>query len=616
VSSNPVFIGIYEALLPDPYITIDKYADEYRMLPKESSAEPGKYRSDRMPYLKEVMQWLSPQDSTQQVKIIKGTQIGATEVGNNVSLYYMDIVPAPQTMILPSETLAKKHSNKKLTPSLRVMPHIAKKITGGKTKDDIGGTFEKIYPGGSLNIGWAGSAISFRSDSSRIVILDDVDGFPLDVEGEGDPLDLGKKRADAFGSLKKVYINSTPTVKGRSNIEIEYEDSDQRRYYMPCPHCTPKDHEKQNKDNMVVFEDEHFRFEYDKYKYTLTSDVKFCCYHCGTLIEEKHKTWMMDQRNGARTIADNAGHPHKGLRIPSYYSPIGFLGWNEIFQEKLTAKKAMKRGDTRKMKTWVNTRDARPWQEDELKDIQMTEDALYARRETYKAEVPADVYILHAGVDTQDDRFEYEVVGYGKNGKTWGIERGVIVGDPSLPDTKIALDAVLLEKTYKHESGSIMKIHTKTVDYGGHRGKAVSDYTSKRYHRRVFAIKGAKQVDAPVVNKVPTKTKYKTKLFMVGVNAAKDDFFSRLILADGGDNYCHFPVTYDKTYFDQIVVEKQDDAGRWINPPGKRNESTDCRIYADCAKELSGIDVEKMPKPMFHIENASPKKRRRILSRR
>lgn len=261
MSSNPVFLGIYEALLPDPYITIDKYADEYRMLPKESSAEPGKYRSDRMPYLKEVMQWLSPQDSTQQVKIIKGTQIGATEVGNNVSLYYMDIVPAPQTMIFPSETLAKKHSNKKLTPSLRVMPHITKKITGGKTKDDIGGIFEKIYPGGSLNIGWAGSAISFRSDSSRIVILDDVDGFPLDVDGEGDPLDLGKKRADAFGALKKVYINSTPTIKGRSNIEIEYDDSDQRRYYMPCPHCTPKDHEKQNKDNMVVFEDEHYRFE-------------------------------------------------------------------------------------------------------------------------------------------------------------------------------------------------------------------------------------------------------------------------------------------------------------------------------------------------------------------
>lgn len=153
---NPIFKALAKGFSPDPYITIDEWADKFRQLPKGASAEAGQYTTSRMPYLKEIMYELSPQSPTQQVKVIKGTQLGFTEVGNNTVLYYMDIVPSSQLMILPTETLAKDHSNRKLTPSLRAMPYLGQRITGGKSKDDIGGTFEKTYPGGMLKLGWAG----------------------------------------------------------------------------------------------------------------------------------------------------------------------------------------------------------------------------------------------------------------------------------------------------------------------------------------------------------------------------------------------------------------------------------------------------------------------------
>lgn len=212
MSSSPIFDAISIALAPDPYITIDEWADRYRKLPKGASAEAGQYSTDRMPYLREIMQELSPQSKTQQVKVKKGTQLGLTEVGNNLVMYFMDVVPTSQIMILPSKPLAQDHHNSKLEPSLEAMPHLASKIQPGKTKADIGTTFEKRYSGGSLKIGWSGSTSTFRSASCRVVVMDDVDGFAHDVNEEGDSMELGKKRADSFGILKKYTLTQPQQI--------------------------------------------------------------------------------------------------------------------------------------------------------------------------------------------------------------------------------------------------------------------------------------------------------------------------------------------------------------------------------------------------------------------
>jgi len=397
MSANIYLNAFKKGLRPDPEWTVSQWADNKRMLPKESSAEPGKWRTERFPFTREIMDALSPHDKTQQIKVIKGTQIGGTEIGNNFLMCYMDLYPCPMLLMLPTESLLKKHRKMKLLPSIRAVKGLDKKITNGKTKNDIGDADSIQFPGGSLNFAYSNSTANFRSLSCRVVVLDDVDGFPDDVEGEGDPVDLAKKRADSFPN-RKIYINSTPTVKGASKIEKEYEDSDRREYFMPCPHCK----------ELIKFEKEHFVYEFDEESYELMSDVKYRCYKCGELIDESFKTWMMDEKNGARWIPQNPGHPYKGYRIPSYYSPLGFLSWKEIFREYLKALKAQKEGDSRKMKTWVNTRDANVWEE--VHEATEADDILLLKRKDYgPGIVPPNTAFLVMSVDVQLDHFWYEV---------------------------------------------------------------------------------------------------------------------------------------------------------------------------------------------------------------
>ncbi len=588
---NPYIDGFARGLKPDPYLFIDEWADRFRKLPKGASAEAGQYRTDRMPYLRPLMRALSPQSKFQQIKAIKGTQLGFSEAGLNAAMYYMDIVPTSQLTILPTESLTKGHSTKKLTPSLRDMPHLANKIKPGKTKDDIGELFDKTYDGGSLKLAWSFSPANFRSLSCRFVSMDDVDGFPLNIEGEGSPLDLGKKRTDAFGVLRKIYINSTPTKEGESNIEEEFADSDQRHYYMPCPSCTPREIELQTRENMVLFEKDNFVFDYDKETYTLLGDVQFCCPHCGTLTPESKKTWMMSAASGARDIPHNEGHIHFGIRVPSYYSPVGFLSWNDIFREMLSAKKLMKTGDNRKMKTWVNTRDAKVWEE---QSTSVNVDNLPARKEEYGAEVPEGVLVLSAGVDTQDDRFEVETVGYGKDGETWSIDYEIINGDPNTPEARAAL-AAYLNKTFVCHDGATMKIYAKGVDTGGHRQKAVYAFCKPRFVQRVYALKGSSTVNAPFINKRASKNKKTgTNLFLIGVNVGKDEIYANLEITEEGPNYMHFPnkPAYSDEYFKQLTAEKRDKkTGIWTKKR-HRNEAVDCRNYANASLQLAGIDEQ------------------------
>lgn len=614
MSFNPVFSAIASGLMPDPYLTIDEWADTRRKLPRGASAEAGQYSTDRMPYLREVMQWLSPQDPTQQVKVLKGTQLGFTEVGNNVAMYYMDVVPTSQLMIMPTETLAKDHSNRKLTPSLRAMPYLAKRIGGGKTKDDIGGTFEKTYPGGMLKIAWAGSAANYRSVSARVLIMDDIDGFPDDVEGEGEPLDLGKKRTDSFGNQRKIYTNGTPTVKGRSKSDDEYEDSDRRRFYMPCPHCTPKDKRKQTRETMVVFEFEHFKFDYDEDTYELKSDVRFQCPHCGELIDEHFKTWMMDSRNGAKTIAENPGHPHKGLRVPSFYSPVGFLSWNEIVREFLQAKKAMNRGDIRKMKTWENTRNARAWEED-IDKVDVSE--LSTHKEAYAAEVPDRVLVLTMGTDVQKDRLEWEVVGWCRNYETYSIARGVFVGDPLQDDVWRMLDAQIM-KNYYHESGQFMNIFAAGVDEGYLTTK-VHDFCRARAGRNVFAVKGMDTVGADVV-KLGRRTKHNFTRLLMGANKCKNELSAFLGIDTPGPGYMHFPDDnqYSEAYFKQFGAEYKSKDGKWRKfSSSSRNEAIDIRNinYAVLKATVPDLELLAQRGPILQQSSKIHRRGRRIISR-
>ena len=582
--NNPLLKGIIDGFKPDPRLTVSEWSDKFRMLTSESSAEVGRWRTDRTPYLREIMDEMSPTSPTQQVKVIKGTQLGFSSIADNIALCYLDYYPCPILYILPTETLAKGTSKRRLTPSIRAIPHLAKKITGGKSKDDIGEIFSKAVAGGNIALGWSNSTASFRSFSARVVMLDDCDGFGS--FGEGDVMELGKARADAF-SNKKIYINSTPTIEGISNIAPEFEDSDQREYFMPCPECNGE----------MRFLWHYMKYDTDKRGY-LKGDVTCTCPHCGSAISEYKKTEMM--ANG-KWIPQNEGHIHRGYKLTSFYSPYGWLSWNEIAREFIKAYKLMQEGDSRAMQVWTNTRNAEVWKH-ALDGVEITNP--HDRVEPYSAEVPNEVLVLTCGVDTQDDRFECEVLGHGRDGETWSIDYKVISGDPNYPETIKQLDEYL-DREFVRADGTIMKIFGTAIDSGGHRTSAVYEFCKPKYHKKIFAIKGASTQNAPIVNKryLPNKMDLDVlDLFMVGVNTLKDEFYANLSVNVHGSNFCHFPDKniYDDRYFKMLTAEKRDEKGNYVKVR-LRNEALDVRIYAMSVIHILGIPLNDLPKPIIYI---------------
>lgn len=559
--------GFDLGLRPDPLLTVSEWADRFRMLPKRSSTEPGRWRTNRTPYLKEIMDCLSVLNPTEQVKFMKGTQIGATEAGNNWFGYTAHLCPAPMMMVLPTEEMAKKHSKQKVAPTIDETPVLRDRIKEAKSRDSGNTMLLKEFVGGMLLLAGSNSGASFRNVSIKNLFLDDVDGYPLGVEEEGDPLGLAKNRTDAFGN-RKIYIVSTPTNKGSSRIEQEYEDSDQRKFYVPCPHCNEK---QVLMWSGIIFEHKN---------YNLEGDIKYRCISCGALFEEHHKTWMLE--NG-EWIPSNPGHPHRGYHLSSLYSPLGWLSWEKIVREFLKAKK---HNDRELFKHWTNTRLAETWEEDGEK---VSDNALFNRREDYSKElIPEPVCILTAGADVQGDRIEVTTVGWGQSEESWVIEHKILYGDPSKPDVWKHLDEFLL-KNYRHFSGYSWAIKAACIDTGGHHSKEVYDFVRSRQVRNVYAVKGSSQHGVPIASK-PSKNIPGIYLYHIGTDTAKDMILGRLKIEEPGAGYMHFCKDLDEEYFKQLTAEKKVTKHRrgfafteWVKKEHQRNEALDTFVYAIAA---------------------------------
>ncbi|WP_151950341.1 phage terminase large subunit family protein [Aliarcobacter butzleri] len=549
---------------PDPLMTVSEWADNFRVLPSESSSQPGQYRTETMPYLEEIAYELSPQSSTEEVSVIKGTQLGFTELGNNMLFCYADLYPCPMLQILPTESAVKTHALSKLWPSIEASPRLKNTFKKRKTQDGSS-IYSLMFKGGSIVLGWSNSSATFASSSRRIVINDDVDKWPDEIEG-GNPLDLSKNRAETY-SNKKIYNNASPAKKHNSKILPKYETSSQGLYTMKCPHCGED----------VVFEKDGFKFNYDE-NYQLIDDVVFVCSNNGCIIEEHQKYEMMKKENGARYLHKFPERKHKGYRVPSYYSP--FAKWNEIFQSFLDARKEQKEKKiSTKMASWTNTKDANVWEE-KIEKLDVNE--YLNRHEEYAAEVPNGVFILTAGVDTQDDRLEVEVVGWGKYGESWSIAKLILEGDPKFPRVWQKLDNVL-ENSYKHESGIDMKILGMGIDSGGHRTDYVYSYCKTRVEQNVFCMKGDNSVETPILKSGISKNKDGSlRLYMIGVNSAKDVVYGQLTTKEVGPGYMHYPKKpeYNEEHFKQLTGEAKDKTtGRW-KKFRVRNEALDLRVYA------------------------------------
>lgn len=560
---------------PPPRLKISEWADHERHLSAESSAEPGRWRTDRAPYQRGVMDALND-PLISSVVFIKSAQVGATEIINNIAGYYMSQDPAPILAVFPTLTLGQAWSKDRLAPMLRDTPCLTGIIADRRSRDSENTVLHKKFKGGQITISGANSPASLASRPIRILLLDEIDRYPLSAGAEGDPSALAEKRTKTFWN-RKIFRASTPTIKGFSAIEAQWEISDQRRFFVPCPHCGNYDHFKWA--NIKWDKDEDGSHQ---------PDTAFCvCENCGGIITDADKHAMLAAGEWRATA------PYQGVagfHINEIYSP-----WTLFSELVLSFLKAKKLG-AEAMRVWVNTALGETFEED---GARVSGNALAARREDYSAPVPLAAAVLTAGVDVQDDRLECEVVGWGEGEESWNIDYKVFYGDPATADVWNDLDEYL-QRTWEHESGAKLKISATGIDTGGHHTKTVYEFVRPRWFRRVFALKGSSTTGAPAVTvpKAKSKTR-KVRLFTVGTDTLKSLLYSRFKLDECGPGYCHFPLARDDEYFDQITAEKI--VTKYVRGYRKRiwekirprNEALDCRIYAHAALLILNPDLKK-----------------------
>ena len=567
---------------PRSKMTGSEWADKRRYVAPGTSPEPGPWRTERVPYLREPMDCATDK-VTETTVMMCSSQIGKSEYLLNVLGYYADQEPAPQLMLQPTVENAEAFSKERIDPTFRYSPGLKDKLEDGKegrgTAKKSSTTIRmKHYPGGYLALVGANSPAGLASRPIRVLLADETDRYGFTKEG--DPLKLAIQRTTNFHN-KKINLVSTPTIDGVSKIQEWWLKSDQRYYYVPCPHCGTE--QKLIWSNVKWDRDEHGNHHPETAYYE--------CAHCHEAIQDRHKYDMLQAGNWK---ADKPFNGIAGFHINSLYSP-----WVKFSQLAVEFVEATKTRDKKGLMEFVNLKLGEPWVED---NSELDHKHLHKRREYYEADVPENALLLTAGIDVQPDRLECEVVGYGVGRESWGIEYRVFPGDPEQPQVWKQLDEYL-QRQWQLPDGHRLGISAACVDSSdGNTVDAVYSFTKAREARRIFSIKGRGGKGIPFIGKPNKNNRMGAILFTLGVDSGKSTIMSNLKIEDEGPGYCHFPRDgekgYDETYFKGLLSEKQ--VYKYVNGQTKvewkkivdRNEPLDCRNYANAAMEILNPNFE------------------------
>lgn len=592
-------------LQPRQAQAVDQWADVHRVLAGETSAEPGPWRTERTPYLRQIMRDLSDDSPCEEVVMMFATQIGKSECGLNWIGYNIDHDPGPIMLILPTVDIAKRFSKQRLAPMVRECPTLRARIRDSRSRDSGNTTLVKEFPGGLLVVTGANSAAGLASMPSRVLYADEVDDYPDDVDGQGEPLGLATARQDTFARRKRLLSSSPKRPPGFSTIERRYQAGTRCRYWVPCPRC----------GSYQVLEWGGSDVSYGiKWAPGDPDSAHYVCRHCGAVIDEHHKGAMLA---GGEWRAEEPEARVRSYHLSSLYSPLGWLSWSTIVAEYLEAARALEEsGNAAPMRTWRNTRLAQTWAEPGAR-LQQHALAERARRDGAhrSGTAPACALMLTAGVDVQDNRLEVSVWGWGPGEETALVSHVELPGDPALDDVWQRLDA-LLETRFPHASGGTLGIEAVGLDTGGHYTHQVYAYVRDRsparrivsggaiWAQKVFALKGVERAGMPVKGRASAvDVNYRGRLvqrgvllWMVGTNTAKDWWYARLRHERLGPGYVHIPADVSEDWCAQMTAESrvQSRTARgvrmvWKNPPGRRNEAWDCAVYALFAAHAVGL---------------------------
>lgn len=551
------------------------------MLSPESAADPGRWRS--IPYQVGMMNAFTDPD-VERVTVMKSARVGYTKCLNWVIGYHMHYDPCAILCVQPTIEDAAGYSKDEIAPMCRDVPALDGLVSDGY-KDSSNTILKKMFPGGSLNLVGANSARGFRRLTCRVVLFDEVDGYPPTAGEEGDQIALGVRRSDTFWN-RKIGIGSTPTVAGLSRVERSFAQSDMRRYYVPCPHCHAYQVLKWSQMKWPSGEPEKAQYE---------------CEACRELIDHQHKRWMVE-RGEWRSEAPFKGHA--GFHIWAAYSYSPNASWGKLAEEWVAAQT-----DPEALKTFVNTVLGEPWVE---QGETVSHTMLFERRETYRAPVP-NGSVLTAGVDVQDDRVEGEIVAWGDGEESWSVEYFRLFGDPAREELWDALRQKL-GRTWLRVDGHQLDVRCVAIDSGGHFTDEVYQWSRKHGVRWAIPIRGAPEPGKPIAAFPRQLNQKRVYLTTVGTDTAKELLYRRLKVEEPGPGYCHFPrrQEYDSEYFQQLTAEKAVTKYRHGRPHvvweklRPRNEALDCRVYALAAVRIlqqhGGLILESIDPESKHEE--------------
>lgn len=572
-------------LKPLPKTSVSRWADNHRMLSSGISAEPGKWKTSRAPYQKDIMNAFT-EPGIHRVVVKSSSQIGKSDMMNNVIGRFAHLDPCAIMMIQPTIDMAQDYSKTRIAPMIRDTKVLNNLFYDVKSRDANNTILSKVFPGGRLIMCGANSPAGLASRPIRILLADEVDRFPDSAGTEGDPVDLAAKRMTTFWN-SCMGLFSTPTNEGTSRIDEEYLAGTQEEWQHKCPNCGEY-HLLRHIDMTVDYKE--IKTPSGK-KTVIVNDVKWRCPHCGFSFSEKEM-----KQTPQKYVSRNADALKNGIRsffVNGFTSP--WMTWTRIMREWLEAK-----GDPEREKVIMNTVFGESYKQ---KGAFEDEQIFLRRRESYGAELPNGVLLLTAAIDTQDNRLEYEVVGWGKEEECWGIRKGIVLGAPNQDQTWKEIDNIL-DKTYHFADGKGLKVVRTFIDSGGHYTSDVYNYCQKNFHKQRFAIKGRGGPGIPLIYKIAKANNAKAPLILLGVDDGKQQIMDRLSIDSPGPLYFHFPQDegikelsnrgYDDLYFKGIISEHKKVYKRngvlrevWETTKNVRNEPLDLRNYnLACMKSL------------------------------
>lgn len=590
-----------EFMSPPPIQRVTEWAEINRFLGGVESSEPGRYRVSRTPYAQEPQDCMSVRSAVEEIVLQWAAQTSKTTVMLNCVGASIDTNPGPIMIVWPTNTVAKRNSRQRIAPLLNDSPALARRVAANRSRDKANTTQLKEFDGGILAIVGANSAADLRAMPVRDLYLDEVDNFPLDVDGEGDPSKLAEARQTTFSRRKRMK-SSTPTTKGFSRIEEAYEASDMCRYHVPCPHCggyqplefgTDKPH--------------GLKWDKDESGAPVPTSVRYVCAAHGCEIREHEKGRMLAA--GAWVAARPGAQAGKvrGFHLNGLYSPLGWLSWRTIVVEWHAAMQAVGRGDISLLRVFVNTRLAETFEE--LGDKADKNELLRRAEDIPVRTVAHGLFICTTGVDTQGDRIEAFTWAWGPGLERQLVDRAVFHGDPTRPENEPGSVWARLTEYRRtplaHVGGGRCPILAVFIDSGGHATQSVYAYARAHQHEGMHAVKGVSLERKPILGKPSDmdvnwqgqRIKKGVKLWPIGTDTAKFEIYGRMRVAQPGPGYVHLSKHLPAEVFEQLTSEKlvtryvkNRPKLEWIKVPGIRNEALDGAVYSLAAAHWIGID--------------------------